>query len=661
MATLTIAESLTNDPARFSEYLCRHYTDPYSCEVAEREVRATCSSIYRGNRRVIAKVNFQGRWSVLVGEKHGDAIHLEWSPVTMDEVNGGLRLIARGEAVMTMSHEMFNVLYTDEVIRPEWCKPEHWREFFTIVNLAEDVRIEDLGEAEVPLFAHLRRVENDRLLGANLTHYKDFDLLRQVGVPWFAKRACSPGSEIAFTSLMDTHVARIVNDLYSDFDAATRAGSTRELLDLLRPVYEACAQYMQSGGGDSGDQPGDPGETGEPTDEGEQGGNADSDDDSGTSVPGPGASNDADEDGDEDGEDAAGSGDDDEDGDDESGDGDDGESDESDTSSGGDGDETTDDADAGDDDGDTQGGGDGGDGDAPDDLSDKPMRPDSGRGQWEQGESDHTPPYDDWERRSLDTVNGNEIDWLGSRGRPGTTYDRFPTTTPVANRVAAQLRRVLQANADGAYVGRRRRGDFDVSSATRIALGDVRIFRKKQGPRGALDFSLVLCLDASSSVTGYVGDMIANAGRAIYEAAERVDGLDVAICVYGSHVVRTIPFGWDRHAGKNPRAYNRLASAIHGGEGGGTGEDDAIVWARAATRKRDAQQGLIVVLTDGGPNNRYAVSDQVQAARREGVLTGGIGVAYPAPEYHQFADSAMDVSSVPSTLANLLRTMMRAR
>ena len=570
MSTLTIAESLTSDPARFGDILCRNVHDPYTAEKAEREVRATCSSIYRGNRRVVANMNLQGRWAVLVGDRHGDAIHLDWSPYTMADDGSGLRHIRRGEAVMTLSHEMFHVLFTDEVIRPEWCKPEHWSGFFTIVNLTEDVRIEDLGEAEVPLFAHLRRVENDRLLATNVVHYASFDFLRQVGVPWFAKRACSPGSEAQFSTLMGRDVARIVSNLYANFDAATRAGSTGELLELLRPVYEACAPFMQAGGGDSGtSQEGDGDSEGNESGEG-QSGNTGDESDTGTSVPG-GDSVDADEDADED---AAGGGDDaDEDGGE---DGDEGDEQEAPGSNDGDGD--SDDEDDGTDDqsGDSQGGGNGGDGDVPDDLSDKPMRPNSSRGDWDSGERDYDPP-DFYDQNVMQTVNGDEIDTLSLRSRPRTSYDRSAKIAPVTNKVAAQLRRVLQANANGAYVGRRRRGAFDVSSATRIALGDVRIFRKKEGPRGALDFSLVLCLDASSSVTGHVGDTIANAGLAIYEAAEKIDGLDVAICAYGSHIIRTLPFGWDRHAGRNPSAYRRMAASIHGGEGGGTGEDDAIV------------------------------------------------------------------------------------
>ena len=647
MTTLTIAESLTSDPARFGDDLLANANDPCEVEKAEREVRVTCSSIYRGNRRVIAKMNREGGWSVLVGERYGDAIHLQWSPYTMADDGSVSRYIKRGEAVMTLSHEMFHVLFTGEVIRPEWCKPGHWKEFFTMVNLAEDVRIEDLGEDEVPLFAHLRRVENDRLLATNVGHYASFDTIRQVGIPWFAKRACSTGSEAQFSTLMGKEVARIVSNLYADFDAATRAGSTGELVDLLRPVYEACVPFMSGGGGAGADESeGDSGSSG--SSEGQPGANTGDESDTGTSVSG---SDDADDDADEDA--PSGSSDD---GDD----GEDGEeqSPESDDASEGDAEGEGDDSDE--QSGDSQGSGSGGDGDVPDDLSDRPMRPDGKRGDWSSGERSFDEP-DHYDNHTMSTVNGGEINVLSARSRGGTAYDRSSSVAPVAGKVAAQLRRVLQANANGSYTGRRKRGAFDVSSATRIALGDVRIFRKKEGPRGALDFSLVLCLDASSSVTGYVGDTIANAGLAIYEAAERINGLDVALCVYGSRILRTIPFGWDRREGGNPRAYRRMASSVHGGEGGGTGEAGAIVWARAATRNRAAEQGLIVVLTDGAPNNRRAVADQVTAARAEDVMTGGIGVCYDAPNYHQFSASAQSVTYVPGALASLLRTMMSAR
>jgi hypothetical protein len=645
MATLTIGASLTHDPARFGDVLVVGVHDPYSCELAEREVRATCSSVYRGNKRVVARMNLQGRWSVLIGAQDTNTIHLEWSPLTMsDDSSGDYRLITRGEAVMTLCHEMFHILFTSETRRPTWCKPEHWQDFFSMVNMTEDVRIEDLGEAEVPLFAHLRAVENDRLLTANLVHYTKFDLIRKVSVPWFAKRACSAGSETRFTNLMDANVARIVNDLYADFDAATRAGSTGELVDLLRPVYEALAPLMDSnvanGTPDNTDDTGDGTSDGEP--DSEQGSSSESGDgdEQGTDVPDSSGDESGDESSDTDGNEQDSDADSEADG----------------SSSGGDADED-DDEDDDDSSNDSDGGSTGGNGDP---LSeDKPMRPDNKRGDWSGEDKSATPPEG---YMTPEVMSGGEVDRIGTRvRRRGTSYDRVPSVTPIARKITAQLRRVLQSNADGAFVGRRRRGAFDVSSATRIALGDTRIFRKKEGPRGALDFSLVLCLDASSSVTGFVGDCIANAGVAIHEAARRVDGLDVALCVYGSTVLRTTPFGWDRTDPGNAAKYTRMGSAIHGGEGGGTSEDAALVWARAATRQRNAQQGLIVVLTDGGPNSWRNVQDQVACARMEGVLTGGIGVGYPAPHYHQFSSSTMDINGLPMALTTLLRTMMKAR
>ena len=258
-------------------------------------------------------------------------------------------------------------------------------------------------------------------------------------------------------------------------------------------------------------------------------------------------------------------------------------------------------------------------------------------------------------------TNGDEIDNLTGRSSPGTNYDRRSIVTPLSLKVRSALRRSLQENANRGFIGRRKRGVFDVSSSRRIAIGDTRIFRERTGPRGALDFSLVLCLDASSSVHGVVGDNIANAGLAVYEAASGMDGVDVALCVYGNTVIRSTPFGWDKDATKrSKRDYSRMAAAIHGGDGGGTGEHNALVWARSASMKRNAQQAMILVLTDGGPNSREAVAEQVQFARHEGIVTGGIGVMYQPPSYHEYNGSVDSLDQLPSAVTTLVRTMMRA-
>jgi hypothetical protein len=233
-------------------------------------------------------------------------------------------------------------------------------------------------------------------------------------------------------------------------------------------------------------------------------------------------------------------------------------------------------------------------------------------------------------------------------------------------RVVKTLRRVLQDNANGGWSTRRKSGSFDPRQSTRLALGDMRTFRKKRGARGSLDYSLVLCLDASGSVTGEVGTSIAQAGLSVYEAASKIPGLDVAICAYGSGIHMAIPFDSTlrdvhRDGSRNRVRLSSLMNACEWGIGGSTAEDFAITWSIAASRRRAAESQMIVVMTDGVPNTRWAMPALIEGARNLGIRTGGIGVMHEAPEYHEYATSIMNIDELPGALGNLITTMMKGR
>jgi hypothetical protein len=515
-----------------------------------------------------------------------------------------------------------HVLETSEVRIPSWITDQaHVEPFHMIVNFAEDVRIEDLGEDCVPAFANLRQSENDRLVDPNIATWSFHDLVRRVCLPLFCERSCSRGSA-PFRAVLasDPDVASLVNACRQSFMDATYASSTDELVERLRPMYEIIAPFLPSSSGGGGEPCEDGEDTGEPIEiEGGDGG-------------------------------SAGKGDDDQDGDDTSTDGGDGDpDDESDRNDDGDGDR-----------GEqsktithpTWGG--------------ETFVPNSPRGDWDnlvpRNEEDHSKTdYTSFD----DVIEGKPID--GMDGEDDTTLVRYEADIALMKlRVVKTLRRVLQDNANGGWSTRRKSGSFDPRQSTRLALGDMRTFRKKRGARGSLDYSLVLCLDASGSVTGEVGTSIAQAGLSVYEAASKIPGLDVAICAYGSGIHMAIPFDSTlrdvhRDGSRNRVRLSSLMNACEWGIGGSTAEDFAITWSIAASRRRAAESQMIVVMTDGVPNTRWAMPALIEGARNLGIRTGGIGVMHEAPEYHEYATSIMNIDELPGALGNLITTMMKGR
>lgn len=629
-STLTLA----HDSSRWDDDLCGNSRDIIELGRARRELAATLSAVVGGRRRIEMHHNEQGRWSVIVGDALETTVILEWSCYTPDESNAGWRRnVTRGEALSTLVHEAMHVLYTDNVAIPSWVDPSHRDQFHMILNFAEDVRIEDLGEAVVPAFANLRRKENERLVGPNVTNWPHADLTRQVCSVLFCEVSAQSGAR-KFAPLLrnNPNIDHLIRNARPSFVFATQANDTAGVINRLRPFYDLLAPYL------TGTTPPPPpptdteeGEDGEDTGTGEGGGEGD--DDTGTPVNG----------------DTTDPGEDDSDtsGDDDDTDGDD--------------DITSESRDN-----------DGGEDEAPPDsktttpTSHETIRPNAPRGQWEQiVEREQGPVPTD--RNGYDSYfDGDPISWNDSYDSGGFVSASRIRSSTVTGRVVKNLRRVLQDNSNGGWSTRKRSGVFDPGQSTRIALGDMRTFRKRREAKGSLDYSLVVCLDSSSSVSGLVGQAIADAGLSMVDAAARIPGLDVAICAYGGTVHYAIPFDKcvhdvHRDGSRNIGRLSSLLSGCQDGVGGGTHEALALTWAFAASEKRAAQSQMVVVITDGAPSYRYEIPSLIEDARSRGIRTGGIGVMHAAPSYHEYAVRVDELVELPATLADLIRTMMKGR
>lgn len=635
-ATMSVkgAHSLSHDPSRWDEPLAQSgWNSIVSLAKARHEVAATVSAIVGDGRRVELHHNTEGGWMVDVSNTATIVFH--WSSVTVDEY-GSQRPVTRGEALVSIVHECMHLLHTDEVGFPPWIQDRaHCEAFHTMLNFAEDVRIEDLGEDSVPAFANIRLTENDRMVSPNVRLWAQHDLVRKVCLPLFAERSCTSGSSL-FSAVLasDFDVATIVNASRSSFLDATYASSTAEVAERLRPMYEAIAPYLPTSNGGHGGKGGDEGKGGEP---GEGTGGDEASETGGNSTNGHG---DPDPDADDtDSEDGAGDGDD-------------------------TGDETDTDADGSDTDDPT----DGSDGKQRGTISDptwsgEKFVPNSPRGDWENLIPREEPPDSSASYYDVDEVmEGKPVSYIDDGE---ATLIRMESETALTKvRVVKVLRRVLQDNANGGWSTRKKAGTFDPRQSTRLALGDMRTFRKKRGARGSLDYSLVLCLDASGSVSGFVGESIARSGLSVYEAASKIPGLDVAMCAYGSGLHVALPFDSTlrdvhRDGSRNRERVSSLLDCCARGVGGSTAEDFGLTWAIATSRRRNAESQMIVVMTDGAPNDRFLMPRIIDGARATGIRTGGIGVMHDAPDYHEYATRIDNIEDLPTVLGDLITTMMK--
>lgn len=574
-----MGQTLTNDPDTWGENLVKRDDFYNAKEIWEAgiEVAGTVSTILGDARHVRMRHNRESRWAVRIDATTKDVVDMLWSCYTSDGGStNGFRLIRRGEALMCICHETFHVKFTDEVIRPAYCPTHHWRAFFECVNFAEDVRIENLGEYDVPMFGTLRIRENDRLVLENIKEWQNMTVTRRACVAMFAQNSCGASVLAAVSHALsnDSEVAAIVYQAESAFSAAVNAADTTSLVLALEPVYDAlCAYYP-------------------PDDEDETGGDGDetSDDD-------------------------------------------------------------TDDGDGGSEGG--SGGGSGGNG-----ASDEPIRPDSERGKWGviRTPSEDKPALSN--RQHSDIILDGDAYCGNLRSKPDLAqHDRVAGMT---GQFRKHLRRVLQENAVGAWAGKYRRGKFAVRNARNLSLGDLRLFRQHTGANGGLDYSLVLCLDSSGSVANMPGRTISDTGLAVLEASRSIPGLDVALCAYGTGIIGSIPFGYDTSVPRNASTLLKVLAGVTNGDGGGTCEENAIMWAYAASKARAATQPLIVVLTDGFPHDEDAARSCADTCRAAGMLTGAVSIGFEnSPEYHDYHASATDFSQIARVTSDLIRRMMK--
>ena len=569
-----MGNTLTNDPDSWGELLVKNtsYNNAVSVWHAGMEVSGTVSTILGDGRPVTARHNHDGKWAVRIDGTTKDSVDMHWSCLTPE--GDSVRYVRRGEALMCICHETFHVKFTDEVIRPAYCPKHHWAAFFECVNFAEDVRIESLGEYDVPMFGVLRSRENDRLLLENIHMWENMTVTRRACVAMFAQHSCSQSvlASLAARLTADHEVQSIVTQAESAFSVAVRSKDTTSLVIALEPVYDILSAYYPpepppgGGGGEGGDEEG----------------------------------------GDEEG-------------------------------------------------GDTGSGGSGGGSSTAIDP-DAPIRPDSERGKW------GTP------RKKSDTDSAHRS--VSDKTLDGDAYFVKHGVKPDANqpdransmvgKFRKHLRRVLQENSVGSWAGKHRRGKFSVRNARGLSLGDLRLFRQHTGASGGLDYSLVLCLDSSGSVAHMPGQVISDTGLAVFEAAKSINGLDVALCAYGSDVMGGVPFGFDASRVKNSKDLYRMLAGVIRGYGGGTCEEAALMWAYSASKRRAAEQPLILVLTDGYPHDAEAAKSAADVCRSAGMLTGAITIGFDdSPAYHDYHAVATHSVDIARVTSDLIRRMMK--
>lgn len=229
------------------------------------------------------------------------------------------------------------------------------------------------------------------------------------------------------------------------------------------------------------------------------------------------------------------------------------------------------------------------------------------------------------------------------------------TTTALRTRMAALLQtQILAENRIG------RNGRIDTRRIARLAAGDVKIFAK-HGVKQGISTAIHILLDASSSMRS--NDKISLACRACYavaEALQNVPGAGVA--------VTSFPNGLYEHGGKDDPHWatvgsilahrQKLHSRFKVSANGGTPMAEAVWWIIQQMCLLKKSRKLLLILSDGEPDNVNEAVNALEACRTHGIEVYGLGIQTSTMQRllpEKRAHALYDINELAPAIFGLLR------
>jgi cobaltochelatase CobT len=244
-------------------------------------------------------------------------------------------------------------------------------------------------------------------------------------------------------------------------------------------------------------------------------------------------------------------------------------------------------------------------------------------------------------------------------GEAGADGEAGRTLLPgVAGKLVTVLLRALQAL--------RRRPFLFSAAGARIAtsrlwrlkqLGDTRIFRKKAGEIG-IDAAIAVLLDRSASMKRHGFEQAVELTQAFLLALQRINGVRTSLDIFpGTHTASEEVLAF----GQNVAASRERLAAVE--PGGGTPMGSAIAHRLRLLLGIHAERKLMVVITDGRPDDpQLALAQAVIAqAGAAGVQVIGVGIGVEIGHLFPASVSVGSVTDLPDALAALFRDELAQR
>ena len=185
------------------------------------------------------------------------------------------------------------------------------------------------------------------------------------------------------------------------------------------------------------------------------------------------------------------------------------------------------------------------------------------------------------------------------------------------------------------------------------ALGDTRIFNMRGSVCG-IDAAVTILLDRSGSMTRCISDA-ASAALACAQAFERISRVKTSIELFPGYE--------EGEAGATLQAYGQSVRQVaHRVDqidaGGGTPLAEALVCVVPKLLLQRVKKRIVLLITDGSPNDMVGAIHQIQKAREAGIEFLGIGIGNDAEAIQSLVTHSIVVNEV-SELADAFEALFR--
>ena len=163
-----------------------------------------------------------------------------------------------------------------------------------------------------------------------------------------------------------------------------------------------------------------------------------------------------------------------------------------------------------------------------------------------------------------------------------------------------------------------RRGKLHTSSLHRLQIGNTRVFHKESQQQG-INTAVHILLDVSGSMAGAPINLANQACFAVAKSLGHIRGVNPAVTAFPATAGTNSVFSIMRHGQGVPDLFDIRAS-------GGTPLAAALWWVLQTMLPLKEQRKMIVVITDGMPDNPLAANNAIGMAQKIGFEVYGIGI-----------------------------------